>query len=84
MERAADLATRDLIAAYYRRLLQGEGRAAALHDPVTHKVLDLRTQPIGNQAITELRERIAIGTSTGSVPPKRGDIILSISSRGSR
>jgi hypothetical protein len=53
-------------------------------DPATRTVMDLRTQPIGTLVITEVGERIAIGTFTGSMPPKPNDFVLSISPNRSR
>lgn len=45
-----------------------------IKDPVTHEVLDVETQPIGELVITTVRERIATGAYTGQ-PAKVGDIV---------
>lgn len=44
-----------------------------VRDPQTKEVLDVVTNPRGSMVITSVREKIAIGTFTGSTQPKAGD-----------
>ena len=45
----------------------------AIKDPATGEVLDQESNLIGTLTISTVREKIAIGTYTGSAPPQAGD-----------
>jgi curli biogenesis system outer membrane secretion channel CsgG len=45
-----------------------------IKDPVTHEVLDVETQPVGELVIVTVRERISTGNYTGQ-PAKVGDVV---------
>ena len=46
-----------------------------IKDPTTGEVLDVQTTPLGTLTITTVRERIAIGTFSGSGKPVAGDVV---------
>jgi curli biogenesis system outer membrane secretion channel CsgG len=46
-----------------------------IKDPTTGEVLDIQTTQIGTLTLTTVRERIAIGTFSGSGTPVAGDIV---------
>jgi len=46
-----------------------------IKDPVTGEVLDVQTTPIGKLTITTVKERIAMGSYSGSTVPQVGDIV---------
>ena len=46
-----------------------------IKDPTTGEVLDLQITPLGTLTITTVRERIAIGTFSGSGKPVAGDVV---------
>lgn len=46
-----------------------------IKDPTTGEVLDLQTTPLGQLTITVVRDRIAMGTYSGSGTPVVGDIV---------
>ena len=52
-----------------------ESNLGEITHPVTHEVLDVKTQPIGTLVITKVMERIAIGTFTGTALPKASDVV---------
>ena len=46
-----------------------------IKDPTTGEVLDVQITPLGTLTITTVRERIAIGTFSGSGKPVAGDVV---------
>lgn len=46
-----------------------------IKDPTTGEVLDVQTTPIGKLTISTVRDRISIGSYSGSTPPVVGDIV---------
>src|SRR5579872_2588936 len=46
-----------------------------IRDPTTHEVLDVQTTPLGQLTITVVRDRIAMGTYSGSGTPVAGDVV---------
>ncbi len=44
-----------------------------VRDPATKEVLDVVTAPVGSVTVSSVREKIAIGTFSGSTQPKAGD-----------
>jgi curli biogenesis system outer membrane secretion channel CsgG len=46
-----------------------------IKDPTTGEVLDVQTTPVGTLTITVVRERIAVGTFSGSGKPAVGDVV---------
>ena len=46
-----------------------------IKDPTTGEVLDVQVTPLGTLTITTVRERIAIGTFSGSGKPVAGDVV---------
>ena len=46
-----------------------------IRDPTTHEVLDVQTTPLGQITITVVRDRIAMGTYSGSGTPVAGDVV---------
>lgn len=41
-------------------------------DPVTKEVIDLVTEPVGEMVVTDVRDRVAIGTFAGTAVPQAG------------
>jgi len=50
-------------------VLQAEALGEALKDPITGEILDAETRSAGSITLSEVRERISIGTLTPSIPP---------------
>jgi curli biogenesis system outer membrane secretion channel CsgG len=46
-----------------------------IKDPTTGEVLDVQTTPLGTLTITTVRERISMGTFSGSGKPVAGDVV---------
>ena len=46
-----------------------------IKDPTTGEVLDVQVTPLGTMTITTVRERISMGTFSGSGTPVAGDIV---------
>jgi curli biogenesis system outer membrane secretion channel CsgG len=46
-----------------------------IKDPTTGEVLDVQTTPLGQLTITVVRDRISIGTFSGSAAPVAGDVV---------
>jgi curli biogenesis system outer membrane secretion channel CsgG len=46
-----------------------------IKDPTTGEVLDVQTTPVGTLTITTVRDRISIGTFSGSGSPAVGDVV---------
>jgi curli biogenesis system outer membrane secretion channel CsgG len=46
-----------------------------IKDPSTGEVLDVQTTPIGKFTVTMVRDRISIGSYSGTTPPVAGDVV---------
>jgi curli biogenesis system outer membrane secretion channel CsgG len=50
-------------------------KGKVIKDPATGEVLDVQTTPLGQLTITMVRDKIAMGTYTGSGKPVVGDVV---------
>ena len=50
-------------------------KGKVIKDPATGEVLDVQTTPLGQLTITMVRDKISMGTYTGSAKPVVGDVV---------
>ena len=50
-------------------------KGKVIKDPSTGEVLDVQTTPLGQLTLTMVRDKIAMGTYSGSAKPVVGDVV---------